>query len=59
MIAEDSKDYMPRFHFLDASFLGHWYPKGLTAKRIVLMRQSSQGLILARELHRKVLVTAK
>ena len=33
---------MQRFHFFDGKFLGRWYPKGLTAKRMV---RYSKGLL--------------
>jgi len=35
MVAEENHGSMQRFHFFDCKFLGRWYPKGLTAKRMV------------------------
>jgi len=34
-MGEENHGSMRRFHFFDGKFLGRWYPKGLTAKRMV------------------------
>jgi len=43
MVAKESDGSMQRFHFFDGKFLGGWYLKGLTAKRMV---SYSKGFLL-------------